>query len=376
MRMEDILNRYKVAFILVYDFIKEYLDKGEEVKIGSAVIEFIKEKKAEKIPDGETAEDYMKERNVILSILYRKYYFSDEEREKLAAIDEEALISGHGQEPLNSENKVEEAPVAPVEEVAVAEEPVAETVSVEENSINTENTDNSFETVEEIPQNIEEQVEEHIEEPIETKMVDGVNEPVNPMSENFEIKVGDDQVQETSVEETVVEETTPIQEEVVTEAPAEETPIEEPVNEVVEEQPIQEEVKVEKPIPEVVEEIKEEVIEEPKVEETKVEEITNTSTDTETKIEETSETVETTEEQETIEEKPAEEAKKDFEMDENGDVVLLSYGKGSTSAAGTTATAASSENKLTLQSDAGSFFKNLWAKLKELMSKDISIGKK
>ena len=27
MRMEDILNRYKVAFILVYDFIKEYLDE-------------------------------------------------------------------------------------------------------------------------------------------------------------------------------------------------------------------------------------------------------------------------------------------------------------------------------------------------------------
>lgn len=367
MRMEDILNRYKVAFILVYDFIKEYLDKGEEVKIGSAVIEFIKEKKAEKIPDGETEADYMKERNVILSILYRKYYFSDEEREKLSALDEEALISGHGQEPLNSENKVEEAPVAPVQE-AVAEEPVTEPVSVEENSINTEN---SFETVEEVPQNIE----EHIEEPIETKMVDGVNEPVNPMSENFEIKVGDDQVQETSVEETVVEEAAPIQEEVVTETPVEETPIEEPVNEVVEEQPIQEELKVEEPIPEVVEEIKEEVIEESKVEETKVEEITNTSTDTETKIEETTETVEKTEEQETIEEKPAEEAKKDFEMDENGDVVLLSYGKGSTSAAGTT-TAAPSENKLTLQSDAGSFFKNLWAKIKELMSKDISIGKK
>ena len=368
MRMEDILNRYKVAFILVYDFIKEYLDKGEEVKIGSAVIEFIKEKKAEKIPDGETAEDYMKERNVILSILYRKYYFSDEEREKLAAIDEEALISGHGQEPLNSENKVEEAPVAPIEEVSVAEEPALETASVEENSINTENTDNSFETVEEIPQNIEEQVEEHIEEPIETKMVDGVNEPVNPMSENFEIKVGDDHVEETVVEEPVAEETIPVQEEVVTEVPVEETPIEEPVNEVVEEQPIQEEVKVEEPIPEVKEEIKEEVAQEPKVEET-----TNISTETEIKTEETTETVEATE---TVEEKPAEEAKKDFEMDENGDVVLLSYGsKGSTGATGTT-TAAPSENKLTLQSDAGSFFKNLWAKLKELMSKDISIGKK
>ena len=91
--MDELLVKYRYAVYIVNRLIEKYKSQGEDVKIIDACTDVLKQSERPLL-EGDSESNYLREVKIILSILFRRYYFSEEDRERMKQEDELAISNG------------------------------------------------------------------------------------------------------------------------------------------------------------------------------------------------------------------------------------------------------------------------------------------
>lgn len=91
--MDELLVKYRYAVYIVNRLIEKYKSQGEDVKIIDACTDVLKQSERPLLA-GDSESNYLREVKIILSILFRRYYFSEEDRERMKQEDELAISNG------------------------------------------------------------------------------------------------------------------------------------------------------------------------------------------------------------------------------------------------------------------------------------------
>lgn len=91
--MDELLVKYRYAVYIVNRLIEKYKSQGEDIKIIDACTDVLKQSERPLL-DGDSESNYLREVKIILSILFRRYYFSEEDRERMKQEDELEISNG------------------------------------------------------------------------------------------------------------------------------------------------------------------------------------------------------------------------------------------------------------------------------------------
>ena len=91
--MDELLVKYRYAVYIVNRLIEKYKSQGEDVKIIDACTDVLKQSERPLL-EGDSESNYLREVKIILSILFRRYYFSEEDRERMKQEDELEISNG------------------------------------------------------------------------------------------------------------------------------------------------------------------------------------------------------------------------------------------------------------------------------------------
>ena len=97
--MDELLVKYRYAVYIVNRLIEKYKSQGEDVKIIDACTDVLKQSERPLL-EGDSESNYLREVKIILSILFRRYYFSEEDRERMKQEDELEISNGLNSEPV------------------------------------------------------------------------------------------------------------------------------------------------------------------------------------------------------------------------------------------------------------------------------------